>query len=84
MSKILHIPCGFRCFTEGVMREKFGIQQISLPFDSGFFNASSIIKLMEKDEFEINLNNTNPCIKTENYVKDDKKGVKFKEVNYYC
>ena len=82
MSKILHIPCGFRCFTQVRMKHKFGIQQASLPFDSGFFSGSSIIKFMESDKFEINLNNTNPCIKTENYIKDNKKGVKFKEVDY--
>jgi len=82
MNKTLYIPCGFRCHTKMVMRERFGIQQTSLPFDSGFFSASSIIKFMERDKFEINLNNTNPCIKTENYIKDGEKGVKFKEVNY--
>ena len=82
MSKVLYIPCGFRCHTKKVMRERFGIQQASLPFDSGFFSASSIIKFMERDKFEINLNNTNPCIKTEDYIKHGEKRLFFKEVNY--
>jgi len=82
MSKVLYIPCGFRCFTKNVMKERFGIQQPSLPFDNGFFSSSSIIKFMESGKFKINLNNTNPCIKKENIIKDSLRGVDFKEVSY--
>jgi len=79
--EILHIPCGFRCYTKKMLRNKFNIKQASLPFDSGFFTPLSIIKFMEND-VKINLGNTNPCIKTENFIKDEKKGIKFEEVNY--
>ena len=82
MSKVLYIPCGFRCFTKDVIKERFGIQQPSLPFDSGYFSSSSIIKFMESGKFEINLNNTNPCIKKENLIKDSLRGIDFKEVSY--
>lgn len=82
MGKVLYIPCGFRCFTKDLMKERFGIQQPSLPFDSGFFSSSSIIKFMESGKFKINLNNTNPCIKKENFIKDSLRGIDFKEVSY--
>ena len=81
--EILHIPCGFRCFTKREMKNQLKISpQASLPFDSGFFTPSSIIKFMEDNVVEINLENTNPCIKTENFIKDGKKGIKFQETNY--
>lgn len=79
--EIFHIPCGFRCYTKKKMSKKFNIEQASLPFDSGFFTPLSIIKFMEND-VEINLENTNPCIKTEHFIKDKKEGIKFEEVNY--
>ena len=79
--EILHIPCGFRCHTKAMMSKKLNIKQATLPFDVGFFTPLSIIKFMEND-VEINLENTNPSIKTENFIKDEKNGVKFEEVNY--
>lgn len=85
--EILHIPCGFRCHTKREMRKKLNIKQASLPFDSGFFTPSSIIKFMEDNVLEINLENTNPCIKTRNFIKDKgnkilSSDLKFEETNY--
>lgn len=81
--KILNIPCGIRCYTKKEMERQLKIlSQASLPFDSGFFTPSSIIKFMEDNVLEINLENTNPCIKTENFIKDKKNGIKFEETNY--
>ena len=80
--EISNIACGFRCFTKRKMEKILKIKkQASLPFDSGFFTPLSIIKFME-DNVEINLKNTNPCIKTENFIKDKKNGIKFEETNY--
>lgn len=82
MNEIVHIPCGLRCFTKRLMRETYNIGSETLPFDYGFFNPFSIKKLLNTDYININLENTSPCIKTENYTEDNKIGIKFVESSY--
>lgn len=61
--EIIHIPCGFRCYTKEEMIKRFGIQQASLPFDYGFFTPRSIINFLESETCEFNLHNTSPVTK---------------------
>jgi hypothetical protein len=74
----IHIPCGFRCSTKA----RFRITQASLPFDSGFFSPESIIRFLNAEKIEINMENTTPCIKTEKYMENNIAGIKFEESNY--
>lgn len=74
-----HIPCGFRCHT----KKKFGIQNLeTLPFDNGFISPYSIKKLLNTKYIDIHLENTTPCIKTEQYMENNKIGIKFVESSY--
>ena len=71
MGEILYIPCGFRCFTKNMIKEKnkkINLQPYSLPFDNGFFSPSSIIKFIEDKECKINIENTNPCLAIKNGI----------------
>ena len=78
-----HIPCGFRCFTKKKMKEKYNISiNETLPFDIGFFSPYSIKKLLDDEYININIRNTKPCIKTECYIENGKKGIKFIESSY--
>lgn len=77
-----YFSCGFRCFCVGKMRGELKINQPSMPFDSGFFSAGSIIKFMEADKIEINLENTAPCIKTEEFHHKNKLGINFEPSSY--
>jgi hypothetical protein len=62
----IHIPCGFRCWTENFIRNNLGINQASLPFDYGFFTPRSIINFLESETCEFNLHNTSPGMKFQN------------------
>lgn len=78
-----YIPCGFRCHTKKKMREKYNIaNQKTLPFDNGFITPYSIKKILNTKYININLENTVPCIKTEIYMENNKKGIKFVESSY--
>ena len=78
-----HIPCGFRCFTKKKMKEKYNISiNESLPFDNGFLSPYSIKKLLDNEYININIRNTTPCIKTEFYIENGKKGIKFIKSSY--
>ena len=74
----IHIPCGFRCGTKA----RYQIKQPSLPFDSGFFNPESIIRFLNAEKIEINMENASPCIKTPDYIENNIFGIKFEESNY--
>lgn len=77
-----YLPCGFRCFCKMYIRNRLKIKQLSMPFDYGFFSVSSVIKFMEADKIEMNLENTTPCIKTEEFHHKNKLGINFETSNY--
>ena len=72
-----HIPYGFRCSTKAKMIKVHGA---TLLFDNGFFSPYSIKKLLSIKYININLENTVPCIKIEGYMENNKKGIKFVEL----
>ena len=78
----IHIPCGFRCLA--LYPESWQVQmtQPTLPFDAGFFPPESIIRFLNAEKVEINMENTSPCIKTEYYIENNILGIKFEESNY--
>ena len=79
----VHIPCGFRCCTKGKMSIKYKIlKRETLPFDNGFWSPYSIKKILDSKYIHINLKNTVPCIKTERYMENNKRGIKFVESSY--
>jgi len=80
--KELYLSCGFRCYCKLVINHQLKIKQPSMPFDSGFFPVSSIIKFMETDEIYINLKNTVPCIKTERFHHNNRLGISFETSSY--
>ena len=78
-----HIPCGFRCRTKRKMTIKYKIKiSKTLPFDNGFFSPYSIKKILNTKYIYVNLKNTVPCIKIENYIENNKKGIKFIQSSY--
>ena len=79
--KIAHIPCGVRCTTKNKM-SSLGIKQPSLPFDWGFFTTRSIFLFLQKEKIDINIHNTSPCLKIDDYIIGAEKGILFKESNY--
>jgi len=81
--EIIHIPCGFRCHTKEVMRERFGIQQASLPFDYGFFTPRSIINFLESETCEFNLHNTSPVTKNFTAHGFDFETTSYEKINDY-
>ena len=80
------IPIGFRCHTKLELEEKFHIQQPSLPFDSGFFPAESIMSVLNNPTINLDFylkDSHKVCIKSENAVnKFYGKGVHFKASSY--
>ena len=48
------IPIGFRCFTKIKLRELYGIDQATLPFDNGFFSPHSIASVFNSPVININ------------------------------
>ena len=79
----LHIPCGFRCHTKGKMMKEYKIQKReTYSFDNGFWSPYSIKKILNTKYIHINLKNTVPCIKTEGYMENNKKGIKFVKSSY--
>lgn len=76
----VHIPCGFRCHTKSKINRKY--LKETLPFDNGFWSPYSIKKILNTKYIHINLKNTVPCIKTEQYMENNKKGIKFVESSY--
>lgn len=82
------IPIGFRCHTKKKMRDILNISQVSLPFDSGFFNPKSIASLIDNPKVDLKMsdnykNNHTVCIKHENYNDPELgKGIKFKKSDY--
>jgi len=78
----LYIACGFRCFCIEEIKSRFKVNQPSLPFDFGLFTTKSIIKFLEKEELNINITNTAPCIKTENFHNNNMLGIKFEKSSY--
>lgn len=84
--EIAIIPIGFRCHTKIKIKNKFKIDQSSLPFDSGFFPPSSIMNVLSCPEVNLSLNedkiNHYVCIKNEPFVIGEKKGIKFTTSSY--
>lgn len=76
------MSCGFRCFTNREIRAQLKIEQPTMPFDNGFFSVDSIIKFMEADSLDINLKNTAPCIKKENFRHNNRLGIRFETSSY--
>lgn len=81
------IPIGFRCFTTRMIKKKLGIEQASLPFDSGFFSPYSVASILEHPLVNMSLEGEHKdhsvCIKNEN--NEDAKhglGVKFNSSSY--
>ena len=77
-----YIACGFRCYCKKQIKKNLKIKQPSLPFDSGFFSPNSIINFLEKDEVDINIKNTTPCTKTEDFYHNDILGINFESSTY--
>lgn len=70
------IPVGFRCHTKRWIKEKLGVKQPSLPFDSGFFSPHSVASVISNPNIFMSLggDDHNVCIKTEKN-KDEQYGV---------
>ena len=65
------------------MTIKYKIQKNeTFPFDIGFWSPYSIKKILNTKYIHINIKNTVPCIKTEGYMENNKKGIKFVESSY--
>lgn len=80
------IPAGFRCYTKKIIKNRLGVTQESLPFDSGFFPISSILKVIDNkvnNNKEINLiDNHKVCLKEENYIINGMENIKFTQSSY--
>lgn len=67
--EVVIIPIGFRCYTAGKIRDKLGIVQPSLPFNSGFFPPDAVASVLESCEinlrFEDEFDSHAVCIKNE-------------------
>ncbi|WP_144727109.1 hypothetical protein [Cobetia crustatorum] len=79
------VPIGFRCFTKISLREDFGIDQPSLPFDSGFFSPQSVINILQEGRVNLRYDgetiNHAVCIKTEGTGQEGN-FISFEESSY--
>ena len=65
------------------MLKKYKIQtRETFPFDNGFWSPYSIKKNLNTKYIHINLKNTVPCIKTQGYMENNKRGIKFVDSSY--
>lgn len=81
------IPVGFRCETKIQLSKKLGIDQPSLPFDSGFFPPASVVSIFKNPKIDLSFesNNVNHavCIKHEGFNNPTYgSGIKFKTSTY--
>lgn len=81
------IPIGFRCFTANMIKNKLGITQTSLPFNSGFFSPDAVASVLENPQINLEFNDDGQthtvCIKNE--LNTDPKygfGIKFSTSTY--
>lgn len=84
--EIAIIPIGFRCHTKMKIAEDLGIQQASLPFDSGFFPPKSIESIFKDPKIELSINSDNSshavCKKNEAEWNGSEKSITFKTMDY--
>ncbi|MEL0630920.1 hypothetical protein [Psychromonas aquatilis] len=80
------IPIGLRCYTSKMIKNKLGIQQASLPFNSGFFSPDAVASVFENPHINLAFDNEltqTVCIKTErNMDTTYGLGVKFESSTY--
>lgn len=81
------IPIGFRCYTTRMIKKKLGIEQASLPFDSGFFSPYSVASVLKTPlinmSFEGEGKDHSVCMKNENHEDPlHGTGVKFQSSSY--
>lgn len=58
--KIAIIPIGFRCHTKMKISEDLGIQQASLPFDSGFFPPEAVESVFKDPNIYLSMDRQKP------------------------
>lgn len=85
--ELVLIPAGIRCYTKSILFKCFGLEQASLPFDSGFFTPDSIANILESGTINLEYpdpNNTHKvCIKHEDcYDSELGNGISFKSSAY--
>lgn len=82
------IPAGFRYYIKQLLSKKLGIEQPSLPFDSGFFSPLSISRVLENREIDLRFSSLghpshDVCYKQENAsFNGGAKGISFKRMGY--
>ncbi|MDO6458409.1 hypothetical protein Q4494_15065 [Celeribacter halophilus] len=81
------IPAGFRCSTKMKLASDLGLKQASLPFDSGFFPPSSILRLFETRQVALKFPDPNAathqiCTKDEGVYRGNKRGINFRTSSY--
>ena len=85
--EIAIIPIGLRCYTARMIKNRLGVSQNSLPFNSGFFSPHSVASVLEKPEIEMDLEgfgkNHLVCTKNENYFDEvHGLGINFESSTY--
>jgi hypothetical protein len=68
IGQIAVIPIGFRCYTTQKLKKEMGLNQASLPFDSGFFPPSSVLSIFVNPKVEMDYSDPNShavCVKIE-------------------
>lgn len=80
------IPIGFRCFTKGMIEDKLGFTQASLPFDSGFFSPHSVANVFKNRKVSMSYHDTQThtvCKKFERVSEPNLgEGIRFETSTY--
>lgn len=85
--KLAVVPIGFRCHTAMELKKRFGIQQPSLPFDSGFFPPQAIARVLKNPRVALKYQDGGSthgvCLKREAYIDPvHGLGIKFETKTY--
>lgn len=78
------VPAGFRCGTQDNLNKALGLNQASLPFDSGFFPPSSIARVLETRQVALSGDQTTHqvCTKHEGARHGNRYGIEFRSSSY--
>ena len=86
--KLALIPAGFRCHTKQHLAESLGVEQASLPFDSGFFSPHSVASILRNKEIRLSYSQGDDkthsvCIKSEHFLDERLgRGIEFRRSSY--